>query len=362
MEGEGGTKDVVITEDGQCGNGWACEHRWAATRNMPWFRAVVGDAPMENWVAVGENQIAFSRGNRGFVAINNDGFAMRGAFQTGMAPGAYCNIAVSDMKSGGRCVGGHAVLVKPDGTIDVDIDGGVNPGLIVIHAESRTDGTVLPSTTRRPDSTPRPGVSTTTRRPGVTTPNHHVSTTRRPTPTPGDWVRTIVFMDIETRPGETVWLRGGTETGTGQIEIRYRPYQGRHFEAYMAWSKGDDYLSWEGRNPDQGSYKGHVAYGRPMAWTNNVHTGQAGYVPENKYGSHYWMWDVELKTTDKYIQFKSLLDDRWERDISHTKCLNGESPPSTSNNHWARVGYVNVFHFDRSDCSIDPFPTRIKIH
>lgn len=41
-------------------------------RNMVMFRNVVNGQPQSNWWDNQSNQVAFGRGNRGFIVINND--------------------------------------------------------------------------------------------------------------------------------------------------------------------------------------------------------------------------------------------------------------------------------------------------
>ncbi|XP_073906982.1 pancreatic alpha-amylase-like isoform X2 [Castor canadensis] len=65
-------KEVTINPDSTCGNGWVCEHRWRQIRNMVIFRNVVDGQPFSNWWDNGSNQVAFGRGNRGFIVFNND--------------------------------------------------------------------------------------------------------------------------------------------------------------------------------------------------------------------------------------------------------------------------------------------------
>ena len=69
-----------------CGNGWVCEHRWPAIQNLAMFRGSVSGqflvlscgtlvhcflGDVKAWTNGGDNQIAFSRGNTGFIAINS---------------------------------------------------------------------------------------------------------------------------------------------------------------------------------------------------------------------------------------------------------------------------------------------------
>lgn len=50
-----------------CGGGWVCEHRWRQIYNMVRFRNTAQFQPVQNWWDNGNNQIAFSRGNKGKV-------------------------------------------------------------------------------------------------------------------------------------------------------------------------------------------------------------------------------------------------------------------------------------------------------
>jgi len=42
------------------------------SRNMVIFRNVVDGQPFSNWWDNGSNQVAFGRGDRGFIVFNND--------------------------------------------------------------------------------------------------------------------------------------------------------------------------------------------------------------------------------------------------------------------------------------------------
>ena len=51
--------------DLSCGGGWICEHRWRQIYNMARFRNTAEFQPVQNWWDNNNNQIAFSRGNKG---------------------------------------------------------------------------------------------------------------------------------------------------------------------------------------------------------------------------------------------------------------------------------------------------------
>ncbi|KAL7040556.1 hypothetical protein ACKWTF_000444 [Chironomus riparius] len=121
---------------GQCTNGWVCEHRWHQIKEMVKFRNVAGSAAVANWWDNGSNQIAFSRGNRAFIAFNGQfGVHLSATLQTGLAAGTYCDIATG-VKSGSSCTGG-SVTVATGGTANIFLSANVPQGFIAIHADSR---------------------------------------------------------------------------------------------------------------------------------------------------------------------------------------------------------------------------------
>jgi alpha-amylase len=84
---------------------WVCEHRARSAANMVAFRRAVADAAsITNWWDNGSNQIAFGRGNKGFVVINREAAALSRTFETGMPQGSYCDVIAGNF-SGGTCTG-----------------------------------------------------------------------------------------------------------------------------------------------------------------------------------------------------------------------------------------------------------------
>ena len=84
------------------------------------FRRVVAGTDVNHWWDDGDNAIAFSRGDKGFVAINNEAAPVTASVTSGLAPGAYC-----DLLTGGRgptgCVG-TMLVVDASGTVQVHLD------------------------------------------------------------------------------------------------------------------------------------------------------------------------------------------------------------------------------------------------
>ncbi|EHB09943.1 Pancreatic alpha-amylase [Heterocephalus glaber] len=131
----GATKAVTINADSTCGNGWVCEHRWRQIRNMAAFRNVVDGQPFSNWWDNGSNQVAFGRGNRGFIVFNNDDRSLSTTLQTGLPAGTYCDVISGD-KVNGNCTG-IKIQVGGDGKASFSISNSAEDPFIAIHAESK---------------------------------------------------------------------------------------------------------------------------------------------------------------------------------------------------------------------------------
>ena len=98
---------------------WVCEHRDPSIRNMVSFRRVVAGSDINHWWDDGANAIAFSRGDKGFVAINNAAAALAATIGTGLPPGTYCD-RLSGGRAGGACAG-TTVLVDATGTVQLNL-------------------------------------------------------------------------------------------------------------------------------------------------------------------------------------------------------------------------------------------------
>jgi alpha-amylase len=123
------------TADVSCGNGWVCEHRQRPIANMVGFRNAVGTAPVGNWWSNGNNQVAFSRGAAGFVAVNREGGALSRTFATGLPAGTYCDVIHGDV-NGSTCTG-PTVTVDGAGQAAVTVAG---MDAVAVHAGSRVTG------------------------------------------------------------------------------------------------------------------------------------------------------------------------------------------------------------------------------
>ena len=120
-DGNGNTIDLICAaslETAVIGK-WVCEHRDASIRNMVGFRRVVAGSDVNHWWDDGANAIAFSRGDKGFVAINNGGTGVVVDVVTGLAQGTYCDLLTGG-KIGAIC-GGISVGVTAGGAVHFDL-------------------------------------------------------------------------------------------------------------------------------------------------------------------------------------------------------------------------------------------------
>jgi len=98
-----------------CGQDWVCEHRWGAIASMVTFRNTTAGYPLTRWWSNGSNQIAFGRGDRGFVAINRSAAPLTHTFQTDLPPGRYCNLLTR-----GTCT--EILTVEADGAVSATLE------------------------------------------------------------------------------------------------------------------------------------------------------------------------------------------------------------------------------------------------
>ncbi|GIH73724.1 alpha-amylase [Planobispora longispora] len=111
--------------DTDCGNGrWTCFHRQMA--GMAGFHKAVAGTSVADWYDNDDNVIAFSRGNKGWVAINNGSGSVTRTFTTGLPAGTYANVAGSGSVTVGS--GGTAsVTVPAKSAVAVHVGGGPTP-------------------------------------------------------------------------------------------------------------------------------------------------------------------------------------------------------------------------------------------
>ncbi|XP_060526193.1 alpha-amylase-like [Cylas formicarius] len=113
-----GDLNSPLNEDGTCASGWVCEHRWREIYNMVEFRSVVAGTNYTKWWDNGDNQIAFSREDKGFVVFTVSG-AINEDIPTDLPAGTYCDV-VSGEYQDGQCTG-KSLAVDASGVARVSV-------------------------------------------------------------------------------------------------------------------------------------------------------------------------------------------------------------------------------------------------
>lgn len=82
----------------QCLGDWVCEHRWPVIKAMVEWRSAADGAALRHWWSDGQRQIAFARGERAFIAINDDRIkSMDVSLYTGLPAGMYCDVTTGHL-------------------------------------------------------------------------------------------------------------------------------------------------------------------------------------------------------------------------------------------------------------------------
>jgi alpha-amylase len=135
-DSKGNLQSPIFNADGSCGGGWVCEHRWKAIANMVKFRNSVRGTSVSKWWDNGDNQIAFSRGARGFIAFNGQvGANMNMRIETDLPVGTYCDV-ISGGKVAAAC-SGASFVVGADGFVQVNIPANNVDGFIALTVDAR---------------------------------------------------------------------------------------------------------------------------------------------------------------------------------------------------------------------------------
>ncbi|XP_046351146.2 alpha-amylase-like [Haliotis rufescens] len=128
-------KSVSINSDMSCGNGWTCEHRWRPMYNMVAFKNVAYGSELTNWWSGSDYQIAFSRGNKAFIAFNLEGADLQQTLNTGLPSGDYCDVISGNLENG-NCTG-HTVHVDADGHAPIHVGGSDQDPMVAIHVGAK---------------------------------------------------------------------------------------------------------------------------------------------------------------------------------------------------------------------------------
>lgn len=122
--------------DATCsGSVWTCTQRWTEIAGMVGFHNEVAGTSVTNWWDDGNNHVAYGRGSKGYVTINNTASAVTRTYQTSLPAGTYCDVvaskdcsktvAVSGSGTFSATVPAYGALALHVGAVD---DGGTGPG------------------------------------------------------------------------------------------------------------------------------------------------------------------------------------------------------------------------------------------
>jgi alpha-amylase len=118
---------------------WDFIHRWSDISNMVGFRSATSGQGVDNFTTGTANQIAFGRGAKGYVAINNDTSAWTASLQTLLPAGTYCNVVHGLLNAAGTACTSDSVTVDSTGLISVSIpaNGGSTVPAVALHVNQK---------------------------------------------------------------------------------------------------------------------------------------------------------------------------------------------------------------------------------
>lgn len=117
--------------DASCADSaWVCTQRWTEIAGMVGFHNAVAGTPVTGWWDDGNNHIAYGRGAKGYVTINNSANAVTRTYQTSLPAGTYCDVVASKDCS-------KTVSVSGSGTFTATVSA---YGALALHVGARGDG------------------------------------------------------------------------------------------------------------------------------------------------------------------------------------------------------------------------------
>jgi alpha-amylase len=138
---QGNTNTIYANGQPDCfgnvpGQDWICEHRWQAIANMVGFHnATSANFYVSDWWSNGAQQIAFGRGDAGFVVINREGFALTGQWlKTSLPGGRYCDIIHGELTADGQNCTGPIITVQADGTFPATVN---SMDALALHVDAK---------------------------------------------------------------------------------------------------------------------------------------------------------------------------------------------------------------------------------
>jgi alpha-amylase len=113
---------------------WVCEHRDPFIARMVSFRRAVAGTDINAWWDNGANAVAFSRGDKGFVAINRESAPVAATIGTGLSAGTYCDVLTGGRSAAGTECVGTSVTVGATSIVQLTLE---SNSAIAIHTGTR---------------------------------------------------------------------------------------------------------------------------------------------------------------------------------------------------------------------------------
>lgn len=99
------------------------------------FKQAVKGTEINDWWSNGDQQIAFCRGGKGFIAFTNSG-SISQDMQTCLPAGVYCDVISGGLENG-SCTG-KSIQVGVDGIGHIELSDSEEDGVLAIHVNSKS--------------------------------------------------------------------------------------------------------------------------------------------------------------------------------------------------------------------------------
>ncbi|ROO88814.1 alpha-amylase [Actinocorallia herbida] len=169
-----------------CGAAWNCLSQTTGIKGMVgWHNAAKSVSTVSNFTVTNANVIGFSRGDKGWIGINDSGGASTATYATGLADGVYCDVITGGPDDDG-CTGSSATVSGGSATVTIPAN-----SAFALHLGAKSG--------EGPEPTPTPTGPTPT----------PTQTPTEPPTTPAT-VAAAFNVYAETVPGEDVYVVGNT--------------------------------------------------------------------------------------------------------------------------------------------------------
>ena len=120
---DAGPPSVGVSGGEHCNDGsnWVCEHRWGPIANMVEWSNQAGTAGVSNWSTGSNDQFAFSRNEKSFIALNRGSDTWTVTLDTGLPSGEYCNVISWDEDADVVSKCSNTVVVESNGQASLSV-------------------------------------------------------------------------------------------------------------------------------------------------------------------------------------------------------------------------------------------------